>query len=303
MTGRHDANANPISGGDLAAFVVTVETSSLQAAADALTMTPSAVTKRIQALERRVGTALFERGRFGMRPTPAGRTLYPEAKHALQALDRAEAVVREASSQARRIVAIAASHTIGEYLLPAWLAEARTREPTMRAQVEVVNSPGVLDAVRDGDAEIGFVEGTDDLAAFTTLDVFDDEMVVVVSRDHPWCRRSAVGAAELSDEPYLTREAGSGTRAVAEAALAAAGLRLVPSFEAGSTQAVKRTLPSGGFSILSRLAVGAELHDGSLREVSVADLHLGRRLRAVHDPARPPEGLAKGLWEWLASRP
>ena len=89
MSDRRDANAHPLSSGDLAAFVATVETSSLQDAADALNLTSSAMTKRIQALERRVGTALFDRGRFGMRPTVAGRQLYPEARHALDALDPA----------------------------------------------------------------------------------------------------------------------------------------------------------------------------------------------------------------------
>jgi len=68
-------HANPLSAGGLVAFVAAVEASSVHGAADALDLTQSAVTKRLQALERRGGVVLFGRGRFGVRPTPAGRLL------------------------------------------------------------------------------------------------------------------------------------------------------------------------------------------------------------------------------------
>ena len=89
VRGSHD-NANPLSGSDLVAFVAAMESASVHGAADALRLTASAVTKRIQALERRLDTQLFERGRFGLRPTEAARLLYPEARQALAALQLAE---------------------------------------------------------------------------------------------------------------------------------------------------------------------------------------------------------------------
>src|SRR3979409_2236755 len=78
--------ANPMAGSELAAFVAAFEAGSIHGAADALQLTQSAVTKRIQTLERHVGGRLFERGRFGGRPTELGRTVYPAAKRALDAL-------------------------------------------------------------------------------------------------------------------------------------------------------------------------------------------------------------------------
>jgi DNA-binding transcriptional LysR family regulator len=64
-----------LAGSELAAFVASVEAGSVHGAADALRLTQSGVTKRIQTLERRVGGRLFERGRFGVRPTQLGRTV------------------------------------------------------------------------------------------------------------------------------------------------------------------------------------------------------------------------------------
>jgi DNA-binding transcriptional LysR family regulator len=79
--------------GELAAFVAALETGTISDAAEALGLTQSAATKRLQSLERRLGVDLLERGRSGVRPTDAGRLLYPEAKQALSALARASSVV------------------------------------------------------------------------------------------------------------------------------------------------------------------------------------------------------------------
>ncbi|MDQ6730783.1 MAG: LysR family transcriptional regulator [Actinomycetota bacterium] len=244
-------DANPLASSQLAAFVAAMEAFSVHGAADALDLTQSAVTKRLQALERRLGVSRFDRGRFGVRPTTAGRLLYPEAKQALAALQRAQDAVTEHRDQSRQTLVVAASHTIGELLLPAWLAGFQLQHPRMRAQVEVDNSPGVLTAVREREAQIGFVEGLDALAGHRSLTVHRDEIVVVIAAEHRWARRRSVAAAELSSEPYHTREAGSGTRAVATAALAGAGIELVPTLEAASTQSVKRALAGNGFSLLS----------------------------------------------------
>jgi DNA-binding transcriptional LysR family regulator len=74
------APSEPLSARDVATFAAAVETGSIQAAADALALTQSAATKRIQRLERRLGVTLLDRGRYGVRPTDAGRSLYPDAK-------------------------------------------------------------------------------------------------------------------------------------------------------------------------------------------------------------------------------
>jgi DNA-binding transcriptional LysR family regulator len=284
-----ELDPNPLSGADLAAFVVAVEAGSVHGAADALRMTPSAVTKRLQALERRLGVTLFERGRFGLRQTEAGRALYPEAKQALIALGEAERAVAGGAGAA---IEFAASHTIGEFLLPGWLAAYRATHPALRAKVDIAHSQGVLEAVRERRVEIGFVEGLDDLDG-------PEALVVVVSREHRWGRRRRVAAGELADEPYFAREVGSGTRSVAAAALARAGVELSPSLESASTQSVKRALGPVGFAILSRLTVEADGPDGGLHALGVRDVDMGRELRAVREPRRRPSPAAAEFWRWL----
>jgi DNA-binding transcriptional LysR family regulator len=288
---------DPLSGRELAAFVAAVDARTLYAAADALALTQSAVTKRIAALERRVGRPLLERGRSGVRPTAAGRALYPEARAALAALDRARRSVADADTTSA--LQVAASHTVAGYLLPGWLAGFRAERGTLRIAVEVVNSPGVLAAVRGGRAELGFVEGVDSLDGLESQMLLTDELECVVRPGHRFARRRAIRPAELLDEPWIAREAESGTRAVAERALHERGIVLVPALEAASTEGLKRAVLGGGFALLSRLAVEEEVANGSLAAVPVEGLDLRRELRAVRVSSRP--GSASLLWEWLAT--
>jgi len=292
---------SPLSGSDLAAFVVAFDCASVHAAADALRLTASAVTKRVQSLERRLGVELFERGRFGLRPTEVARLLYPEARQALAALERAELVVAETGS--RKVLSLAASHTTGEFLLPGWLAAFRMVEPNVVAKVAVVNSATVTADLLAGRGDLGFVEGHDPLDSFVTIDAHRDLIVTVVGRGHRWARKRTLRAVDLRSEPYYTREAGSGTRAVAEAALHAAGVDLVPTLEVASIQSLKRALNAGGFSLLSGLAIETERAAGSLVGIPLSDVDLTRILRAIRPARRRPTATAATFWRWLESRP
>lgn len=287
---------------ELAAFAAAMETGTVRGAAEALTLTQSAATKRIAALERRAGAPLLERGPHGVTPTELGRLLYPEAKHALAALATAERVIADHRVGGHSPLRLAASQTIGEFVIPRWLAAFRVAEGSGRVELDICNSPAVLSALRDGAVDIGFVEGNDPLDDLDVIVLLRDEIVAVVARDHPWAhRRGGVRADELAAVPYLTREQGSGTRAIAEAALRDAGVRLVPTLEAASTQSLKRTVRDGGFTLLSRLAV--EPPDAAvLAAVRVTGADLWRDLSAVRVRQRASTPIAGRFWRHLLSR-
>ncbi|HET9720828.1 MAG TPA: LysR family transcriptional regulator [Solirubrobacteraceae bacterium] len=297
----HEDRADPISGGELAAFVLAVETGTVSAAAEALQMTQSAVSKRLQLLERRLEATLLERGRFGVRATEAGQLLYPEAKQALVALRHAAAVVAEHTKQAPTLH-LAASHTIGGYLLPGWIAGFRLREPgPQRAQVEIVNSQGVLALIRDGAFDVGFVESTHSLEGLSALTICRDEIVAVVAPTHRWAGRRVLPAHWLASEPFVTREIGSGTRAVATQALAGVGVDLSPTLETASTQSLKRAVLDGGFTLISRLAVEVEERAGALCALAVSGVDLTRPLRAVRRRRASHSLVAERFWRYLAT--
>jgi DNA-binding transcriptional LysR family regulator len=287
-------------GGELAAFAAAVENGTVRAAADTLNLTQSAATKRIRMLERRVGGPLLERGPRGVAPNELGRLLYPAAKHVLFALGAAERVIDEQAS-GESALSVAASRTVGEFVLPGWLAAFRTSGGNDRVELDVRNSPAVLAAVRRGEVDIGFVEGTDPLQRLDVLTLMHDEIVAVVAARHRWARRTRVHASELSGEPFLTREHGSGTRAVAEAALAEVGVILAPRLEVASTHGLKRAVRDGGFTLLSVLTVEAE-DSGTLVALRVEGADLTRDLCAVRVRDRALTASERRFWSFLRSR-
>jgi DNA-binding transcriptional LysR family regulator len=291
--------ADPLAGGELAAFVTAVESGTVQGAADALQLTQSAATKRIQALERRVGRPLLERRARGVTPTAAGGVLYPLAREALAALARAEIALHAPGGTAVPL-RIHASRTIGETLLPEWLASFRPVAPASLVSVVITNSEEVLRAVREGACEVGFVEGPPQGArGLEELVVAHDEIRAVVAADHPWARRRSVSLTALAREPFLAREPGSGTRAVAVATLAAAGVELHPTLEVSSAEGLKRAVLGGGFTLLSERVVATEIAAGTLAAVPVTGVELHRSLRAVRRRRPAPTGVARSFWEWL----
>jgi DNA-binding transcriptional LysR family regulator len=289
---------DPLPSHELAAFAAAVETGTVHGAAQALNLTQSAATKRIAALERHLEVRLLDRTRRGVTPTETGRLLYPEAKQALGALAAAERVVRERGGRAA-VLRLAASQTIGEFLVPGWLAAFRTAADPGLVELHVGNSPAVLRELITGIVDLGFVEGNDSLDGFGSITLVKDEIVAVVSSGHPWARRRSVGLRDLEAEAFLTREPASGTRAVAEAALALHGVRLEPTAELASTQSLKRAVLSGGFTLVSRLAVQAEQQAGTLAALAVRGVELTRELRAVRVSGAPLPPRARRFWAFL----
>jgi DNA-binding transcriptional LysR family regulator len=158
----------------------------------------------------------------------------------------------------------------------------------------------VVHAVRDRTAEIGFIEGpAGSLRGLSELVVAHDELRVVVAGGHQWARRRAIPLKTLMQEPYLAREAGSGTREVAAVALAAKGVELRPALEVSSAEGLKRAVLAGGFSLLSERAVEPEVAAGALRAIPVSGVELRRTLRGIRRSRPALQGPARALWSWL----
>ena len=189
--------------------------------------------------------------------------------------------------------------TIGEYLLPAWLSAFRRAHPAVRPQLEITNSTGVPRPCGRIDARSALSKDSTRSTACNRSSSRETMIVVAVAATHPWAKRRSLAPKELLADSYLTREAASGTRAVATAALAGADIHLRPALQAASAQSLKRALEGGGFTLISRLAIEAEQRAGTLAGVSVRGVDLTRELRAVRGRSRS-SGPALALWRWLS---
>jgi DNA-binding transcriptional LysR family regulator len=283
-------------------LVLIDESGSLSGAAAALGLSQPAASKRLSTLERGLGLTLADRTRQGTRLTPAGRVVAGWAQRVLTQLDNLLAGAESLRSQRNAELRVAASMTLAEHLVPAWVGELRRRHPGLYVGLQVTNSEHVPGLVRSGAVDLGFIESPRPPRDLSTRRVARDRLVVVVAPNHPWARRRApLSAAELAATPLVAREPGSGTRDTLELALSRAGAAMAPPLlEVGSSAAIRSAVADGtGPAVMSELAVISDVADGRLTTVQVEGLDLSRSLRAVWPGGRrlvgPPAELLAAI--------
>jgi LysR family transcriptional regulator, low CO2-responsive transcriptional regulator len=271
----------------LAAFFSVVETGSVTAASERLHVSQPALTREIRDLEERLGVPLFDRLPRGMQPTEAGRMLADYASQIFALADAAETAVGEFAGLTRGHLGIAASRTIGVYLLPAVLDQFRRRYPGVTVDVAVSNTEDVEETVLAHERQIGLIEGPYDAGMFDAAVVGHDELIAVASPAHPLARERKLTAATVGSAELVMREPGSGTRVVVEAAYARHGFALSTQVSVGSPEAIKRLLRLGhSVTWISRHTVGDELASGTLVQLPVTDLKIERDLSMIWRKAR-----------------
>lgn len=270
-------------------------------AAAALNLTQSTVSAAIRTLEERHGVRLFDRLGRSILLTAEGRLFVPAAMAALAAARGAVQVLDDLSGTAVGALSVATSQTVATQWLPRRLVAFRQAHPGLRLELQVCNTRECVAAVRDGRCDVAFVEGDvpDDPAGAALMRqvVGRDRLVLVVGSRHPWCARPPGGLAGLRGAAFVLREAGSGTRQMFEAALAAAGLSLAELevfLELPSNEAICAAIAGTALAtVVSRAVAEPYLPAGGLVELPLAvaerpflmirnpDRHHSRALQAL----------------------
>jgi DNA-binding transcriptional LysR family regulator len=259
-------------------FVVVAEHLHVTRAARELNLTQSAASAAVAALERRYGTTLFHRIGRGIRLTEAGGTLLVEAREVLKHAADAERALEELSGLKRGRLSIQASQTIANYWLPTRLHRFRESHPQIELHLTIGNTAQVTEAMIDGLADLGFIEGEIEEPSLLRHRIPGDRLVLVVGQSHPWFSRKTVDPGRLTKTRWVLREPGSGTRQVFETAARAMGVdagALPVVLELPSNEAVRSAVEAGaGATVISELVVQSSLRYGALHAI---DLPLPRR--------------------------
>lgn len=253
----------------LSVFVAVADRQHVTRAAAALGLTPSAVSASVKALEGYYNVRLFDRVGRRIELTREGRTFLAEAKATLARVREAELVLSEMGGLARGAVDVQASQTIAAYWLPPRLLAFHDRYPGVEVRLTVGNTRSVADAVVEGAAELGLVEGAVDDPRLSMRPLAEDDLVAVVRHGHPAARRPPGSAAELVRSlTWIMREEGSGTRSEFEHALREMGVE-------PASLPVALTLPSNE-SVLTAVRAGdcAAVLSRAVVEPFLANVHL-----------------------------
>ena len=208
----------------LAIFVAVAEREHLTNAAEAINLTPSAVSSAIKNLEAYYGVELFHRVGRRIELTETGRSFLGEARATLARVRSAELMLSELGGLQRGRLSLCASQTIASYWLPPLLMRFHRDYPGIELDLTIGNTRTVTEAVIDGAAELGFIEGEVDAPTLSMKIVAQDALVIVVPPHHPWADGRQLRAADLAaGTSWVMREEGSGTRSEFENAVAKLG--------------------------------------------------------------------------------
>lgn len=273
-------------------------------AAEELFLTQPAVTQQIKALEDEFGVPLFERGGGRISLTPCGAALLPFAEQMKVLGEEAIAAVAGVYGQEAGELAIGASQTIGQYLLPTFIASFLRTHPKVQVTARSGNTDQILEALVAKQIHIALVEGPDLRKDLHIEPFMEDHMVLVVPASHEWVGLE-VAVEELRSQPLLMREFGSGSRRVVEQALNNAGLKakdLTISMELDSTEGLLSAVEAGlGVTFVSHWTARNELALGTVKLARLKGLNLSRRFSMAYPAGPEPQGNVRAFRDFLLS--
>jgi DNA-binding transcriptional LysR family regulator len=291
----------------LVAFRAVAEQLSFRKAAEELYLTQPAVSLQIKALEEDVGVQLFDRTGSHITLTAAGKVLLDYCEQVKTLLAQTEHAIAALSGEHSGELALGASTTIAQYVLPRLLGEFCREHPRVHPTLVSGNTEHIVEAVEKQKIALGFIEGPTRSRDVKTEPFLEDELVLIASTAHEWAERSSVSCSEIASIPLLMRERGSGTRHVIELALERQGVKrnsMHIVMELDSTEAIKSAVEAGlGVGFVSRWAIAKDLRLGNtFKIVEVEGLSIKREFLVAHASGPEPQGLAIEFQRFVTAR-
>lgn len=289
----------------LKVFRTVAEKLNFTAAAEALFLTQPAVTLQIKTLEEELGVKLFDRSGGKVRLTEAGTVLLEYAEQIAELYVQAETAIGSLIGEERGKLAIGASTTIAQYVLPRLIGDFLNCHPKIEFSMISANTENIVNALDRKVIALGLVEGPVGRSDLKTDRFIEDEIVVVVSANHEWALTELpkINIKELVEMPLIMREHGSGTRRVVENALKKGGLKLSELnivMELDSTEAIKSAVEANlGIGFVSRWGLTREIELGTLKIIDLENLGIKRQFQFIYPRTPRLEGAAEIFYRFV----
>jgi DNA-binding transcriptional LysR family regulator len=256
---------------NLRTFNETVRAGSIRGAADALGVAPSSVSRQIAMLERRVGTALFERRPRGVVLTHAGRLVSEYAHTVLIDFDTLRTDLDDVRGSQRRLLRIALVESAAGFGLVGAVARFRRTFPAVSFQIRLMPAPQVIEAVRRDQCDIGIAFCPEPDPRTLTLASLAEPIVLVVDAGHPLASCAAVEIGALEDLALALPDVEFGVRQILDRAAAAHGFRLTPVLSSNVFETLRDFVRCGaGAAVLPRRAAPRDGRAGGLTAIPIA---------------------------------
>ncbi len=281
-------------------FEAIARLGSFTRAAEELYLTQPTVSMQMKKLTDSVGSALVEQVGKKVLLTEDGRELAQATRDIFAILDRYTMSVAERQGLEKGHLKLMAI-TTASYFAPRLLGEFAKLHPGIDVSLRVTNKEQVLASMADNLDDLYLLGTPPKEIGVVATPIMDNPIVVLAAPDHPLARKKRLSLERLAQEPWIMREAGSGTRKAIERLFQERGLTIRPRLELGSNEAIKQAILAGlGISALSSHALA--LHQpGQFAVLEAEGFPILRHWYAVYPAGRQPSVVARAFLDFLLS--
>ncbi|MDY6863395.1 MAG: selenium metabolism-associated LysR family transcriptional regulator, partial [Thermodesulfobacteriota bacterium] len=266
------------------------------------------ISVQIQTLEEELNTKLFDRLGKEALLTKSGKILYRHAIKIFKQCKAAQKEILELDGLITGDVSLGASNIPGEYILPPLLGKFYKEYPEVKVDLIIRNTFNIIDRILNNEIEVGMVGEILVYEQQLKFEKFYSErLFLAVPLTHKWAGKDTINLDMLKEEPYISREFGSGTKSNTMKKLLKAGwsekdLNIV--LKVSSNTAVKKAVEAGiGVSILSELSLLDEVKLGTLHKLDIKGMDMERTFYLVHHKNKSKSKAMDALLNFLQKNP
>jgi len=244
---------------------------SIRRAAEALHVSPSALTRQIAQLEKLLGTKLLERRARGVTLTKAGTVVLSFSQQSLFRISEMISAIDDLQELRTGQVSVASVEGVATTLLSECIVAFQQAHGNVSISVSVLSSQAVVEAVLSGEVEIGLAFEPQKLRELRFVQSVVQPLCAVVRMDHPIAKKRSLEIGEIVKYPFVLPNISFGLRQIFDRTTAAAGIVVVPAVETNSIETVKTLVKNSAtfVTVLHRFVVGPEIRRNELRAIPI----------------------------------
>jgi len=251
-------------------FYYAAKNLSFTAAAGELFISQPAVTAQMKSFEEFCSLKLFKKRGRRIYLTDEGKSLYAYAAKIFKYEKEIEHIIDDMRELKRGILSLGTTKAYARYFMPLMITTFHKNYPNIKIQLNEGSSLDMIHSLLDFKIEVAVIARAEDNPEVLFFPFSREEMAVIVSTDHRLSREKATTFKELSAEPFIMKEKGSGTRKLVEELFEAAQCTPDVLMETSNTEFIKQLVQRGeGVSFVVREAVAAELKEKKLTAISL----------------------------------
>ncbi len=283
----------------LKVFEEVARSGSFTKAAEEMFLSQPTVSQQIKQLTKAVGIPLFEQIGKRIYLTDAGKEVLSVCKDISEKMSQLEMTLADLKGLKQGNLRLAVI-TTAKYFVPRLLGQFRHRYPGIKIALQVTNRKQVLDRLSENVDDLYILGQPPEGLDINLRPILENALVAIAPSDHPLAGEKNIPLQRLAQEPFIIREAGSGTRMAVEQFFAENRVEMNVEMEIGSNEAIKHAIVGGlGISVLSRHVLALEGTRGPLTILDVEGFPIQRHWYIVYPSTKQLSVVASTFLEYL----